>query len=807
MSSLGEQPWSTEGDWSEPVYLRSSFFGRDRDVQSLESMLADPTVRSITITGPSGAGKSRLAAQLYAGARTSFADGAVFVPLSAVRDPELVLLFLARALDLRDDRDIPVLDQLQERLDGHRILLVLDGFEHVLDASRAITELLSRARGPVVLCTSRSPLRITAEREYLLPPLPLPDKHASLEELKTNPAIALFVDRARAVRNAFELTPENAETVAEICRRLDGLPLAIELAAARTKVLSPQALLARLSNRLQLLTGGPRDVPLRLQTMRDAIAWSYDLLSPKHRAVFRHLSVFAGGFDLREATAVERASIASDERTEMDDGSDTLDVFEAIASLVDCSMVLADRSAGAEIRFVVLETLREFGLEQLEAAGERDHYQRQHATVYSRLVRDADERIWGPESYRWIERLQLEHDNLRAALEWSLAQEPTIALQLAGRLWWFWQSRGHLGEGRRWIQQAMQAAPYAASHERLQAAFGGGFLAVMQGDPHAALPYLAQCQQIAADMNARDPETMGQLAFMESFILGGKGEHTDAAAVARRSLAAFEASNAAPRIPFAHNRLGIELAAIGEHTEGETHFQRAWELWCEQGNEWGEVTALINLAVAARNRGDYVKAAADLTRCLEPAHRQGDPWGEAETRLTLAGLAALLGEETLSIRFQGAAERIRQVIGLRLQDYIDPSLVGSGSIEERMQDPAFASAWKEGQAASIAQLVAWANELQHIAISGKPARSAPAQDPPAPRPVASRYTGASASILSPRELEVLRLMAEGLSSREIGDRLFISPRTATTHVANIFSKLGVDSRASAVTAGFRLGLI
>jgi non-specific serine/threonine protein kinase len=806
MSSQEAQGWDAEIDWGEPVYLRSTFFGRQDDMAALSAMLADPTVRLITITGPSGVGKSRLAAQLYLDARVDFPDGAVFVSLSTARDPELVLPYLAKALELRDDRDTPVLDQLQQRLDGRRMLLVLDGFEQVLGASRAITELLGRVAGPVVLVTSRAPLRITAEHEYLLSPLQLPPATGKRtpELLMQNNAVALFVDRARAVRNTFELTEENADAVAEVCRRLDGLPLAIELAAARTKILSPQALLSRLSNRLQLLTGGPRDVPPRLQSMRDAVAWSYDLLSPEHRAVFRHISVFSGGFGLDEASAVEGITDPED-GTDRPGGGDPLELFEAIASLVDSSMVLADRSSESEARFIVLETMREFGLEQLEAEGESERYRRRHAFAFLRLASVADTKVWGPDSYRWINRLQREHDNLRAALDWALQHEPTVALQLAGKLWWFWQTRGHLSEGRNWIRRALQAAPDEPTNDRLQASFGGGFLAVMQGDPLAALPYLEQCRVIAAGLGEVDAEAEGQLRFMESFVLGGKGDHQEAAVAARTSLQNFEESCATQRIPFAHNRLGIELAAIGENEESETHFRQALEQWRAAGFEWGEVTALINLAIAARNRGDYAQAVSDLALCLEPAHRQGDPWGEAETRLTMAGLAALLGEPTMATRFQASAERIQQSIGLRLQEYIDPSLPDSAAIEAKLQDPDFAAAWTEGQYAPMDQLVAWAAELKQLAVSGR--RPQPAQSAaPAPLPAASRFPG-SPSILSPRELEVLRLMAEGLSSREIGDRLFISPRTATTHVANIFAKLDVDSRASAVTAGFRLGLI
>jgi ATP/maltotriose-dependent transcriptional regulator MalT len=336
----------------------------------------------------------------------------------------------------------------------------------------------------------------------------------------------------------------------------------------------------------------------------------------------------------------------------------------------------------------------------------------------------------------------------------------------------------------------------------LQALFGSGFLAGMQGDPLAAIPYLEQCRQVVAESEVAGRE--GQVEFLESFVLGGRNDHEAAVASARSALEQMTRAGAEERIPFAHNRLGIELAAVGQHEESEGHFRAALEGWQMRGNEWGIVTALINLAIAARNKGDYAQAVTDLVNCLEPAHRQGDPWGEAETRLTLAGLSAILGDNLAATRFHASAEKIRQNIGLSLQEYIDPALLDGDTLQERLADPAYAAAWAEGQVATIEQLMTWAQELQELARTGR--RATPRSQTPSPMPPASRFP-ASQGILSPRELEVLRLMAEGLSSREIGERLFISPRTATTHVANIFSKLDVESRASAVTAGFRLGLI
>ena len=339
----------------------------------------------------------------------------------------------------------------------------------------------------------------------------------------------------------------------------------------------------------------------------------------------------------------------------------------------------------------------------------------------------------------------------------------------------------------------------------MQALFGGGFLAGMQGDPIAAIPYLEQCRRVVAESAEAGRE--GQVEFLESFVLGSKGEHEAAVAVGTARARADDqdqASDPAFRSP----TIGSESSWLrsGNMRKVKSISARRSSSGKQRGNEWGVVTALINLAIAARNRGDYAQAVDDLVNCLEPAHRQGDPWGEAETRLTLAGLAAILGDNLAATRFHASAEKIRQTIGLSLQEYIDPALLDGDKLQERLKDPVYAAAWAEGQVATIDQLT----DLGARAAGAGPLRASahPRLRPPRPnrcRPPA-RFPVAQ-GILSPREMEVLRLMAEGLSSREIGERLFISPRTATTHVANIFSKLDVDSRASAVTAGFRLGLI
>jgi predicted ATPase/DNA-binding CsgD family transcriptional regulator len=805
------EPGSFRGGPSRerPPHLRSTFVGRQRDLEALRALLLNPSVRLVTISGPSGVGKSRLATQLADTLDDSAFESVLFLPLATVTEPDRVLLALARLIDVRDDVESSLLAGIREQLRGRRTLIILDNFEHLIGASVILTELLSCCDDLTLLVTSRIPLRITAEHEYLLGPLPLPKVHEVhlTDSLLENEAVALFVSRARAVSPAFALTEENAPSITEICRRLDGLPLAIELAAARIKILSPQALLARLSNRLQLLTGGPRDVPARLQTMRDAIAWSYDLLSPEQRAVFRHVSVFSGGFSLEAATTLESFASNGKAIASADSVHNRLpatDLFDALALLVDNSIVLSDRDAQPEPRFVILETIREYGLEQLDRHDELETYRSRQAAISLQLALTAQEHLWGPRSREWLARLEQEHDNLRAALNWALDNDPSMALKMVANLWWFWQTRGFLTEGRDWIRRALQVATEAPSANVIDSMLGGGFLAVMQGDPQSALALQATGLRLATESS--DQLRVGQMHYLSSFALGGSGEHARAVEFAEQALELMQACNCDRWIPFALNRLGIELSEVGEEERGLALFQDAHDLWLEQGNEWGIVTALVNLALGARNRGEYHKAVESLVSCLPLAYRQGDTWGVAETCHALAGLSALLGDPVMAARFQGARDRVKLQIGLKLQRYIDPVLRDGPGLEGVIGSEQFNQAIAEGHSASIDDLIGWGTTLLttssaggHAPESVRPSRRSPAQVVPAaelPDPP-----------LSARELEVLRLMADGLSSREIGERLFISPRTATTHVGNIFAKLDVDSRASAVTKAFRLGLV
>jgi predicted ATPase/class 3 adenylate cyclase len=453
--------------------------GRDREVQAVRSLLLRDDVRLVTLTGPGGAGKTRLGLQVAADLVHHVPDGVFLVELAPITDPGLVIPTLAQVLGLREDGGRSLDDTLTRYLKEKHLLLFLDNFEQILSAAPVVADLLAKCPKLKVLVTSRAVLHVRGEREFVVSPLALPDpkQTVSAEVLGQYAAVALFVQRAVAAQAGFGLTDENALSVAEICRRLDGLPLAIELAAAQIKVLSPEVLLHRLGRRLPLLQDGPRDAPARQRTLRDTIVWSYDLLNEAEQRVFRRLAVFVGGFTLEAAEAVCDAT-----------GDHGLGVVDGVGALVNQSLLRRDDRTGEGSRFAMLETIREYGLEQLEADSEAAELRRRHAAYCLELVEAAELELTGPRQVAWLDRLEAEHDNLRAALHWAVEQgEVELGLRLGGALWLFWDVRGHLTEGRGRLGEvlalARTARPTAAlakAHQNL------GNVAWAQGDFAAA---------------------------------------------------------------------------------------------------------------------------------------------------------------------------------------------------------------------------------------------------------------------------------------------------------------------------------
>jgi predicted ATPase/class 3 adenylate cyclase len=434
------------------------FIGRAREVAALARLLARAEVRLVTLTGPGGVGKTRLALQVAAEVSDGYADGVFVVPLAPVTDPEQVLEAIAQVLAIPDVSAPSLLGQVQRALKAKHLLLVLDNFEQVAAAALMVAELLAACPALKILVTSRVALHVRAEHEFAVPPLALPDlkRPPDLVTLSQYEAVALFIERAQAVKADFQVTNATALAVAQICARLDGLPLAIELAAARAKYYAPPMLLARLEQGLSVLSGGARDLPARQQTLRAAMAWSYQLLAPQEQLLFRRLSVFVDGWDWQAAEQVSRAA-----------GGLSGDILEGLESLVDKSLLRQEGQGEEEPRWLMLQTLREFGLEVLAGAGETEVTRQAHAAYYLRLAEEAAPHLRGSEQARWLALLEQEHENLRAALSFLLeqaqrqagtpqGQEPAErALRLCAALHLFWEMRGYNLEGQAYLEQAL----------------------------------------------------------------------------------------------------------------------------------------------------------------------------------------------------------------------------------------------------------------------------------------------------------------------------------------------------------------
>ncbi|HUG17258.1 MAG TPA: helix-turn-helix domain-containing protein, partial [Thermomicrobiales bacterium] len=439
-----------------PVPL-TALVGREREIAEIRGLLFEGGVRLLTLTGPGGVGKTRLAVEVAQHAQAEDPKGVSFVSLGAVRNSDRVLAEIGRALRVREQAGTPIIDRLISHLASMRLLLVLDNVEQVIEAAGSFAVLLERCPALKLLVTSRTPLRIRGEQQYAVAPLAVPDgrRPPNVSTLADYPAVDLFVLRATQANSSFALTDENAATVAEICMRLDGLPLAIELAAARITALSPRMLLERLERPLALLAGGPRDLPDRQRTMRAAIQWSNDLLEPEEQRLFRRLSVFVGGWTLEAAEAV------------CETGVDTLD---ALVSLVEHGLVQHVEQLDGTTRYRMLEPIREFGLEQSRAAGEIGEAQQQLARFIARLIESGEPpRYWSPISDAWLQRCAIEHANIRTALDWRLEHEPVGALRLASSLYWFWRMHGYLIEGTRWLEEALHLNDGAPAPDRAKA--------------------------------------------------------------------------------------------------------------------------------------------------------------------------------------------------------------------------------------------------------------------------------------------------------------------------------------------------
>jgi predicted ATPase len=563
---------------------RGRLIDREQEVALVQDLLQRADVGLLTLTGPGGVGKTRLAIQVTTDLASQFADGVAFIGLSSLKDPELLELTVAQALGVSEADGQSIDERLLAYLRPRQLLLLLDNAEQLLAAAPLATRLLDAAPRLKLLVTSREPLRVRDELVVPVLPLALPDiEHLpDPDSLSRVPAVALFVERVREVQPAFALTADNAQAIAEICRRLDGLPLALELAAARSTVLPPAALLARLVHRLPLLVHGARDVPQRQQTLRNTIAWSYDLLAESEQALFRRLAVFAGGFTLEAVQAVcvlDAAPTASP--SEADDGA----VLDQLAQLLDKSLMQPQQGTGGEPRFTMLETIREYATEQLLASGEEATVQEQHAHYFLRLAEEVWPHLSSPQWDSWVERLEREDANLRAALAWSKANKDRveIGLRLAGALSWYWFLRDDVREGRTWLEAMLERTDGTdRSAARGKALVGAGWLAWEEGDYQAASPRAEEGLSIVRERG--DKRWIGNAEWLLGLVRMGQRNSAAARPLLEESLTLFKDLGDVWGEAYTLYLLGTAAYFSGDRAGARAHYEESLRLFQEQGD-------------------------------------------------------------------------------------------------------------------------------------------------------------------------------------------------------------------------------
>jgi len=854
---------------SDPLQVRfnnlpgplTQLIGREHEMQSVSTLLQRSEVRFVTLTGPGGVGKTRLGLQVANDLLDDFADGVCFVSLAPISDPNLVFPTIAQALGIKEAGEQPLADLLQTYLHDKHLLLLLDNFEQVLPAVPGLSNLLTTCPQLKILVTSRAVLHIRGEHEFPVPPLALPDlTHLpGSEGLSQNAAVAFFLHCAQTARPGFQLTSANTRTIAEICVRLDGLPLAIELAAPRIKLLSPQALLTRLEHRLQVLTSGAQDAPVRQQTLRNTLAWSYDLLDAEEQRLFRRLSVFVGGCTLE---AVEGLSTTL--------GDTSAHILDGVASLMDKSLLRQVEQEGEEPRLLLLATIREYGLEALAASGEMASTRRAHAVYYLRLSEDAETEIGGPQQAAWLDRLEREHDNLRAALLWSLEQaeneeatdgEPRMetALRLGGALRDFWRIHGYISEGRNFLERALAESGGIEASVQAKALIAAANLAFIQSD-YDRTEMLSQ-ESLRLYRELEDQPGIAFSVYLLGFVAWTRGNIAKARSLLTESLALARAVDDEQRAAWSVFVQGLLESSQGEYARAHTLFEESLAIHRRLQNKRGIAHALSQLAqVLIVSQRDLARVPSLLEECLavsreigfkegiaasfwlsgqvalgqgdlvtarslaeksvvlykEMGHRHGTAeslsafgkvlaaeadyaaartqyedsleiccalgakWIIATCLLGLGEVVAAQRQLAWAAQLWGAADALRDALGVpippfELADYERSLSAARVHLGER----AFAAAWAQGRAMTPEQALA--------AQGQKPAPTSTTTAAPPTYPAG----------LTAREMEVLRLVAGGLTDVQVAEKLILSPRTVHAHISSIYSKLGVTSRSTA----------
>jgi predicted ATPase/DNA-binding XRE family transcriptional regulator len=674
------------------IATAGTLLGRERELELLQAWLRDPAMRMITITGPGGVGKTRLAEEIAATAG-DVAEAVWFVPLADLGDAGLVPALTARAVGL--PANDAVQDRLKAHLSGRRTLLVFDTFERVLDAAPMLADLVAACAQLTVMVTSRTALRLRGERELPLVPLAVPPTGAveSAGQLSRFAATALFVERASAVRPGWDPSDAEAAQVADISRRLDGLPLAIELAAARVKHLPVSTLSERLRDRLHILVGGPRDAPSRHRAMRDAIGWSYDLLESVDQRLFRGLSVFAD-WSLDAAEAVVSGVDPS------------IEVLGTLSRLVDHSLVVLREGTNGVPRYAMLDVVREFAAERLVAEGERQEWSRQHADHLIAVVEDAEPRLRSADQAMWYQRLEEELPNLRLALAWCIdAGEAERAVRLTAALWMFWRWYGGFAEGLGWLQRALRLEPRTQSDHRARALWGAGWLAYDRGGYLDTATAAAELINLAATTG--NPAHRRNGLTLQGMVAMADANYPAAMAFFEHALAAARSAGSAWLIATSLLNLGVAAIHVGDVTRAEGLISEAAGSYSNLGDELFQLRATRYGAVCALLRGDPEQASRIFERCLGWSVQLGEKWGIAESLEGMCLISAALGGYDRAAVFAAAADGLREAIGARPHAF-DAALTRRYLDDRRMNLAELTQLWETGRAMSLTELVALA---------------------------------------------------------------------------------------------------
>jgi len=772
----------TQPSGSRPANLPlplTSFVGRTEAVAAVQGLLS--TTRLLTLTGPGGVGKTRLALEVAAVVQGRFQDGVWWVGLASLCDAELVPHEVASVLGLPDDPTRSRQSSIRGHLRNKNLLLVLDNCEHlVLACAELAAQLLLSCPALHILATSREALGVGGETAWSVPPLSLPcvDGVPTLEALRQSEAGELFLERALAIQPGLELTPSAVQAIAQICCRLDGIPLAIELAAARVQVISVVQIAARLDDRFRLLRGGSRlDLPHH-QTLEATLEWSYDLLTPPEQDLFECLAVFVAGFRLEAAEAVAGDRARPVGRT----ADQPAEVLDLLLQLVRKSLVGVVE--GEQARYWMLDTVRQYALARLQASGDLERIRQRHTAYYLQLAERAERELTGAEQVAWLRLLEAEHDNLRAALAWS--QESAAGedgLRLATALAAFWFRVGYLSEGSGWLERAL-AAWREPGPVRTQALYQAGRFAQQRGDYEQAQALAGQ--SLALSRQLGDRRGMARAQGLMGWVSHWQGARDAAGPLLEEALALARSVGDERTTARTLLYLGDLRLRQGMRELAANLLQESLEFYQRMGDGWGMAWALSALADVARLQGDYRRAAAQLQLSLS-LYRELD--SKTEIPYALEALALIAAEEGYWVQaanLWAAASAVRDSIHAHLppsyQTDLAPTLTKARAA---LGEEAFAAAWAEGRALTLDQALALA--------SAEPSAGA--------RPVAAelpaRAVTAQAHGLTPREVEVLRLVANGLTDAQIAERLVISPRTVGKHLQSIYSKLYLPGRSAA----------